>query len=66
MGKHQEYEKKTEELLVPILTKSQYELVDVEFIKEAGSWHLRAYIDKEGGITIDDLTAVNQRSAGRT
>ena len=59
MGKHQEYEKKTEELLVPILTKSQYELVDVEFIKEAGSWHLRAYIDKEGGITIDDLTAVN-------
>lgn len=57
--KHQEYEKKTEELLLPILSKYQYELVDVEFVKEAGSWHLRAYIDKEGGITIDDLTMVN-------
>ncbi len=59
MGKHQEYEKKTEDLLVPILAEHQYELVDVEFIREAGNWHLRAYIDKEGGITIDDLTAVN-------
>ena len=31
----------------------------MEFVKEAGSWHLRVYIDKEGGITIDDLTLVN-------
>lgn len=59
MGKHQEYEKKTEELLLPILEKYQYELVDVEFTKEAGNWHLCAYIDKEGGITLDDLTTVN-------
>lgn len=59
MGKHQEYEKKTEALLIPILDKYRYELVDVEFIKEAGNWHLRAYIDKEGGITLDDLTTVN-------
>lgn len=59
MGKHQVYEQKTEELLSPILEKYRYELVDVEFVKEAGSWHLRAYIDKEGGITIDDLTTVN-------
>lgn len=59
MGRHQEYEQKTEKLLEPLLEKYRYELVDVEFIKEAGSWHLRAYIDKEGGITIDDLTAVN-------
>jgi ribosome maturation factor RimP len=59
LGKHQVYEQKTEELLSPILEKYRYELVDVEFVKEAGSWHLRAYIDKEGGITIDDLTTVN-------
>lgn len=59
MGKYQMYEQKTEELITPILDKYQYELVDVEFVKEAGSWHLRAYIDKEGGITIDDLTCVN-------
>ncbi len=59
MSKHQEYEKKTEQLILPVLEKYQYELVDVEFVKEVGSWHLRAYIDKPGGITIDDLTVVN-------
>ena len=59
MSKHQDYETKTEELLLPILNGHGYELVDVEFVKEAGSWHLRAYIDKDGGITIDDLTVVN-------
>lgn len=59
MGKHQMYEKRTEELISPILEENHFELVDVEFVKEAGSWHLRAYIDKEGGITIDDLTLVN-------
>ncbi len=59
MSKHQDYEKKTEQLISPVLEKYQYELVDVEFVKEAGNWHLRAYIDKPGGITIDDLTVVN-------
>ena len=59
LGKHQMYEKRTEELISPILEENHFELVDVEFVKEAGSWHLRAYIDKEGGITIDDLTLVN-------
>lgn len=59
MSKHQEYEKKTEELVTPLVEKYNYELVDVEFVKEAGSWHLRVYIDKEGGITIDDLTVIN-------
>lgn len=65
MGKNQVYEQKTEQLLTPILEKYKYELVDVEFIKEAGSWHLRAYIDKEGGITIDDLTTVNHELSDR-
>ena len=59
MSKHQDYEKKTEQLISPVLEKYQYEQVDVEFVKEAGNWHLRAYIDKPGGITIDDLTVVN-------
>lgn len=59
MSKHQDYEQRTEALVTPILEKYQYELVDVEFVKEAGSWHLRVYVDKEGGITIDDLTVVN-------
>lgn len=59
MSKHQDYEQKTEKLILPILEKYHYELVDIEFVKEAGSWHLCAYIDKEGGITIDDLAVVN-------
>lgn len=59
MSKHRDYETKTEQLLIPIVEKYSYELVDVEFVKEAGTWHLRAYIDKEGGITIDDLTVIN-------
>jgi ribosome maturation factor RimP len=59
LGKHQDYEQKTEAMVLPILEKYSYELVDVEFVKEAGNWHLRVYIDKEGGITIDDLTVVN-------
>lgn len=59
MSKHQDYVQKTEALVEPILQKYQFELVDVEFVKEAGNWHLRVYIDKEGGITIDDLTLVN-------
>ncbi|MBP5766714.1 MAG: ribosome maturation factor RimP [Clostridia bacterium] len=36
-----------------------YELVDVEFVKEGPNKYLRLYIDKEGGITIDDCVAVN-------
>ena len=35
-------------------------LWDVEYIKEAGRWYLRLYIDKEGGISIDDCEAVSR------
>ncbi len=59
MSKHQNYEQRTEQLILPILEEHHFELADIEFVKEAGSWRLRAYIDKEGGITIDDLTLVN-------
>ena len=58
MGKKQEYEQRTESLILPILNKNQFELVDVEYVKEGGTWYLRAYIDKEGGITVDDCEAV--------
>lgn len=59
LSKHQDYVEKTEKLVLPILEKYGYELVEVEFVREAGSWYLRVYLDKEGGITIDDLTVVN-------
>ena len=60
MSKHEEYEQKTEELLIPILKEHSFELVDVEFVKEGSSKYLRAYIDKPGGITIDDCEVVSR------
>ena len=60
MTKREEYEQKTEQLLLPIIEKNNFELVDVEYVKEAGNWYLRAYIDKPGGITVDDCEIVNR------
>ena len=48
----------SEELITPILDRMNFELVDVEYVKEGGTWYLRAYIDKEGGITVNDCEAV--------
>ncbi len=60
MTKREEYEQKTEKLLEPILEANHFELVDVEYVKEGGSWYLRAYIDKPGGIIVDDCEIVNR------
>ena len=61
LAKYEEYERKTEELLLPIMEEYSFELVDVEFVKEGSNRYLRAYIDKPGGITIDDCEAVSRR-----
>ncbi len=61
VSKREEYEQKTEELLEPIISELGFELVDVEYVKEGGTWYLRAYIDKPGGITVDDCEAVSRR-----
>lgn len=60
MAKREIYEQKTEELLQPIIEKNQFELVDVEYVKEGSNWYLRAYIDKPGGITVDDCEVVSR------
>lgn len=52
---------KVKELLLPILDINKFYLVDLEFVKEAGSWYLRAYIDKPGGIDIDDCALVSEQ-----
>ncbi|MDD3218316.1 MAG: ribosome maturation factor RimP [Lachnospiraceae bacterium] len=59
MSKKISYEQKTEELLQPIVEERGFELVDVEFVKEGGNWYLRAYVDKEGGIAINDCVDVS-------
>ena len=49
------------ELAKPIVEDLNYELVDVEFVKEGANWYLRIYIDKSGGIGIDDCQSVSER-----
>ena len=61
MSRREQYEQQTEELLEPIVTEHGFELVDVEYVKEAGTWYLRAYIDKPGGITVDDCEVVSRQ-----
>ncbi len=60
MSKHGDYVSKTEQLIMPILEEKNYELIDIEFVKEGSQWYLRAYVDKEGGITLDDLEYVTR------
>lgn len=60
MSKREDYESKTESLVMPIITDNNFELVDVEYVKEAGNWYLRVYVDKEGGITVDDCEIVSR------
>ncbi len=60
MSKREVYEQKTEELLLPIVESHGFELVDVEYVKEGGNWYLRAYIDKPGGIAVDDCEVVSR------
>ena len=58
MSKASDYEARTEALILPILERKNFELVDVEYVKEGSIWYLRAYIDKEGGITVNDCEDV--------
>jgi len=58
VSKASTYEAKTESLILPILERLNFELVDVEYVKEGSIYYLRAYIDKEGGITVNDCELV--------
>ena len=60
MSRREDYEQQTEALLEPIVEELGFELVDVEYVKEGGTWYLRAYIDKPDGITVDDCELVSR------
>lgn len=60
MSKKETYENRTEELVLPIIKQHNFELVDVEYVKEGSNWYLRIYIDKEGGINVDDCEVVSR------
>ena len=61
MTRRERYEERVERFLQPIMEEHQFELVDVEWVKEAGTWYLRAYVDKEGGFSVDDCETVSRR-----
>ena len=65
MSRKEEYEQKAEALLSPIVESNGFELVDVEYVKEAGNWYLRGYIDKPGGITVNDCETVSRAYSDR-
>ncbi len=48
-------------MLMPVIEESGFTLWDVEYVKEGAEYYLRAYIDKEGGITIDDCVDVSRK-----
>ena len=61
MTKKESYESRVEAFLLPLMEENNFELVDVEYVKEACTWYLRAYIDKEGGIAVDDCEVISRR-----
>ena len=65
MSKREDYEHRAEALLLPIVEQFGFELVDVEYVKEGGTWYLRGYVDKPGGITINDCEAVSRQFSDR-
>lgn len=61
MSKSETYVKRTEEFLEKLSGELEFEVVDVEFVKEAGEYYLRAYCDMEGGIGIEDCAEISRR-----
>ena len=49
------------ELAAPVAAENGCELWDVEYVREAGQWYLRVYLDKEGGVDILDCEAVSRK-----
>ena len=60
MAKEKNTEKKVLAIVEPILAEKALELADLEFVKEGPNWYLRIYIDKEGGVTIEDCESVSR------
>ena len=65
MPKAKDIEARAEELLLPIAQENGVEIYDVEYVKEGGEWYLRAYIDKEGGVNIQDCENVSRKLSDR-
>ncbi|GAA3406577.1 ribosome maturation factor RimP [Paenibacillus hodogayensis] len=49
-----------EEMLASFLEREGFELVDIEYVKEGSNWFLRVFVDKEGGIDIEDCGRISE------
>ena len=65
MSRREDYEQQTEALLEPIVEELGFELVDVEYVKEGGTWYLRAYIDEKDYIEDSYIFEVSSPGLGR-
>lgn len=61
LGSKDKIETIVSQMVQPIASELNLEFVDVEFVKEGANWYLRVYLDKPGGLEIDDCQAVSQR-----
>ena len=60
-SKHEQYVQRTEAFLQELQKSMVFEIVDVEFVREAGMWYLRAYCDMEGGIGVEDCADISRK-----
>lgn len=57
----QEVEALITEMLEPLLQDTELTLVDVEYVREKKDWYLRIYLDKPGGVEIDDCQLISEK-----
>lgn len=61
LGSKDKIETIVSQLVLPIASDLDLEFVDVEFVKEGAHWYLRVFLDKPGGLDVDDCQAVSQK-----
>lgn len=54
-----------EEMITPYLEENGFELVDIDYVKEGSNWFLRIFVDKEGGIDIDECGRISEYISDR-
>ncbi len=54
-------EEQLTEYFKPVIEENGFELYNIDFVKEGPNWYLTVYIDKPGGITIDDCELVSKK-----
>lgn len=60
LAKREDIEAKATEVILPFVEAQECELIDLEYVKEGSDKYLRAYIDKAGGVTVNDCEAVSR------